>query len=1141
MLKLEAKYHAFTRFIREKAKTGSVESLLEATPSKLILLFPELISASFVEINREAGIVRCTSFAGPKDPFHFPPRGELFRFDPEEARGRFDDRIRELIDRKLNLPERYRTELIPIPITMQRIEGYFALVFQRDIPDSREVTNQIQEMLPFLTVHIENLSLKSQLEEINANYEIIAKTLSGKKLAPEEEAGDLFKNILETAVLVFQAQSAVLFKRDGNTLVSLPRFKTVPPSGSEPGDDEPVSIELLAQETVPDTQIFDADFYREKIENKMLPAPNASDEIRSLTIPLSPFGKHTYIIALFFDSLEQEKWDRYRKSSPLFSQIASSSIESNLNRASLSLATKELVHEKKSVSNLLHLTNLVSSTLDVKHSLNIAIKKVRELFDADRCSIIIKAQGKNEYVIQYSSSRDTSIEEPVGIRLSEEECPYLFSPSKTKKALTIDKDDALKLNVKERGLMYALNINKMLLAPVFNHGEFKGLLTIDRTESAEEFTEREIDLVSAIANQISSAIGNASLFTDVLRSKNEWELIFNSISDGIFVIDMDYTITNFNRVFAEKYGFDSDSIIGMKCYDLFSCKKVETDACGHIQCIKENKSIEATHIYSDIPGTFKVTISPVYDERGEVEKSVHFIKDITKEIEYEQQLKESLKRAEEISNYLETLIESSTDSIISTDQEGKVVYFSKGASEILGYEPEEIQGKHVSEVYPSLEDAKKIGRAMRKNNGKIRNYNVSLKRKDGSLVEVLLSASTLFDEEGKSAGTVGISKDLSKIKKMEEYIRQSEKLTALGKLASGIAHDFNNILAAISMRAELMKIKVKEPEHLKDLEVIENAAHSGAATVKKLRSFYKRDRKTFSPLNLNDVIREAVDITSPRWKDMSYSKGISIELALHLEEKLKIIRGNEGELKDTFINLIINSLDAMPEGGKIKISTENVRGTVKVIFTDSGLGMKPRIRDRAFEPFFSTKGEKGSGLGLSTVYGIVTSHGGRVELESWEGKGTSFIIHLPVSEIEVQEEPRYEEVKDYDITGTRVILFEDEEPIRDAIREVLTEKGCNVIDFYNSRIGLKFLRENLPTLHAEHKVVVITDLGMPDINGLEIARRVKELESSVPVVMITGWGSFMEQSQGNIYGVDRIVPKPVRSRVLVQIIGELVS
>jgi PAS domain S-box-containing protein len=190
---------------------------------------------------------------------------------------------------------------------------------------------------------------------------------------------------------------------------------------------------------------------------------------------------------------------------------------------------------------------------------------------------------------------------------------------------------------------------------------------------------------------------------------------------------------------------------------------VETDACGHIQCIKENKSVESTHIYSDIPGTFKVTISPVYDERGEVEKSVHFIKDITKEIEYERQLKESLKRAEEISNYLETLIESSPDSIISTDQEGKIVYFSKGASEVLGYEPEEIQGKHVSEVYPSLEDAKKIGRAMRKNNGKIRNYNVSLKRKDGSLVEVLLSASTLFDEEGKSAGTVGISKDLSKI------------------------------------------------------------------------------------------------------------------------------------------------------------------------------------------------------------------------------------------------------------------------------------------------------------------------------------------------------------------------------------------
>lgn len=1141
MLELEAKYHAFAKFVREKARAKSVESLLEATPSKLVLLFPELASASHIEVNREAGLVRCTAFVGPKDLTHVISPGELFRFEPDLEGSSFDDRMAALIKGRLNLPDRLHTELLPLARTRGSIESFFALVFHRDVPDNRAVVHQISELLHFLNVQVENLSLNAQIAEINTNYEIIAKTLSEKKLTPEEEARPLFENILEAATLLFQAHFAILFKREGNVLISLSRFGSSPDTLRLEKDDEPLTIELHTRDTIPDTQIFDAEHYRERIEKRLFPLRDAGAFTRSLAIIFSPFGKYTYIIALFYSSLEEERWNRYRKSGALYARMAASSIENSLNRSSLSSATKEVVQEKEDISNLLHLTTLVSSTLDVKHSLNIAVKKVRELFNADRCSIVIKIQGQMECTIQYSSSRSQAIEEPVGMRLSENECPYLFSPSKTKKPLLIDSVDSLKLNVKERGLMYALNIKRMLLAPVFNHGEFMGLLTVDITESDRDFSGRDIELISAIANQISSAISNASLFADVLRTKNEWELIFSSISDGIFVIDLDYTITNFNKIFADKYGFHPDNIIGRKCYELFSCKKADSEDCGHVQCINENKSIVTRHTYDEISGIFQVTISPVFDERGKIEKSVHFLKDISKEIQYERQLKESLKNAQKISNYLETLIESSPDAIISTDREGRIAYFSKGATEVFGYKPEEIQGQHVSKLYPSLEDAKKIGQAMRKNDGKIRNCNAILKRKDGTNVEVLLSASTLIDEEGVRSGTVGISKDLSKIKKMEEYIRQAEKLTALGKLASGIAHDFNNILAAISMRAELMKLKVEDKELTKDLDIIENAAHTGAETVKKLRSFYKRDRKTFSPVNLNAVIREAVEITAPRWKDMSYSKGISVDFDLDLEKGLRTIQGNEGELKDVFINLIINSLDAMPKGGKIKISTENVRATVKAVFTDSGTGMKPRIRDRAFEPFFSTKGEKGSGLGLSTVYGIITSHGGQVELESWAGRGTSIIINLPVADVAVAEEHFLPQEKDYDITGTGIILFEDEGPIRNAIFELLERKGCTVTVFDKSREGIKYLRKNLPSLREHQKVAIITDLGMPDINGLEIAKKAKEIDASVPVIMLTGWGSFVEQAQVSMYGVDRIIAKPVKSKVLIRTIGELVS
>ncbi len=1141
MLNLEAKYQAFARFVREKARAGSVENLLAATPSKLLLLFPELISVSYIEVNNEAGIVRVTAHVGPKDLIHLSPPKELFRFKPEAVREKGDDSLKELIRKNLHLPAPLCVHFLPLNAEFHQSGGFFVLVFPRDNPNNREVIHQVEELLRYLETTRENLILKAEFAEMDTNYRIIAKTLSMKKLTLEEEAHPLLQAILETATQNFQAPLAVLFRREGNTLAALLHFGTSPSFKEHQGKEEPLTVELYRSDAMPDTHIFEAEYYREKIEKQIVPQLAHSALNEALAIPLSPFGKHTYVIALFFDHLEEEKRSAYQRAGTLFSGIASSSIESRLNKSALSSATSALVQEKKNTSDLLNLTNLVSSTLNVGHSLSIVVKKVRELFDADRSSIIVKVHGKNEGVLQHSASRDHSIEEPVGMRINEQECPYFFSPARTKKPLIIDNTDSLKLNVKERGLMYALNIKKMLLLPIFNHGDFMGLLTVDHTQGDRSFSEGDISLLSAVANQISSAVGNASLFADVLKSKNEWELIFNSISDGVFVVDMDYTITNFNTVFANHRGFDPGRIIGRKCYELFACKKQQTEECGHVKCIMEKKPVESIHTYSKIPGTFRVTISPVFDERGEIEKSVHFIKDITKELEYKKQLEESLKKAQEISDYLETLIESTPDSIISTDEEGKIVYFSKGAAEVLGYSAEETQGKHVSEIYPSLEEARKIGQAMRKNRGKIRNYNVSLKKKDGTLVEVLLSASALYGDDGALIGTVGISKDLSKIKKMEEYIRQSEKLTALGKLASGIAHDFNNILAAISMRAELMKLKVEDSELLKELEIIENAAHTGAATVKKLRSFYKRDRKTFGPVNLNDVIREAVDITSPRWKDMSHSKGISTDITLSLDEELHTIQGNEGELKDVFINLIINALDAMPKGGKIRISTQNAHDRVKTVFTDSGVGMQPRIRDRAFEPFFSTKGEKGSGLGLSTVYGIITAHGGQVDLESWAGKGTSFILHLPISDPEITEGPYEDEEKDYDIAGTTVILFEDEEPIRNATDELLTEKGCSVSAFDNSSAGLKFLRENLTSLRDESKVVIITDLGMPAINGLEIARKAKDLDGRVPVIMLTGWGTFMEHAQVNIYGVDRIIPKPVKGKVLVRTIGELIS
>ena len=305
-------------------------------------------------------------------------------------------------------------------------------------------------------------------------------------------------------------------------------------------------------------------------------------------------------------------------------------------------------------------------------------------------------------------------------------------------------------------------------------------------------------------------------------------------------------------------------------------------------------------------------------------------------------------------------------------------------------------------------------------------------KKGGIPVNVSITVSPIKNDAGQVTGISAITRDiterkcadealqesnrqlqdaLGKLKSAQEQVVRQERLSALGTMASGIAHDFNNSLTAILGGSELL---LQRPEYLGDkettrsyIEMMNIAAQDAGKVVNRLREFYRHreENEFFVPVNINDLVGEAIALTEPKWKVEAEAQGVSVDVRTDLQE-VPPIAGNAAELREALTNLIFNAVDAMPRGGTITIRTYRDDGYVVLEIGDTGTGMTEEVRRRCLEPFFTTKGEHGTGLGLSMVYGILQRHQGTIDIETEVGKGTTFIIRLPVQTAQPQSEPK---------------------------------------------------------------------------------------------------------------------------------------
>ena len=388
------------------------------------------------------------------------------------------------------------------------------------------------------------------------------------------------------------------------------------------------------------------------------------------------------------------------------------------------------------------------------------------------------------------------------------------------------------------------------------------------------------------------------------------------------------------------------------------------------------------------------------------------------------------------------------------------------------------------------------------------------------------------------------------LRRTQERVSQQERLNALGQMASGIAHDFNNALVPIAGYTELL---LERPDHQQDnertlryLRLIHTGVRDAANVVSRLREFYRRreDGEPFRAVDLNQLVEQAIALTRPKWRDEALGRSCTIEVRAELQP-IPSILGNGSELRELLTNLIFNAVDAMPQGGSITIRTFRARHAaetdgdhpdgpstwVSLEVSDTGNGMTEEVRQRCLEPFFSTKGERGSGLGLAMVYGTVKRHHGTIDLDSGVGVGTRVIISLPAESGAEPERP----IRSAGPTRSLDVLVVDDEPAaRDVMEQYLAGDGHRVQTASNGGEGLK-------TFKAGRFDVVVTDQAMPVLSGDEFAGLIKTLAPSVPVILITGFGDFMTASGCHPAGVDRILTKPASLAALREVLADLTA
>lgn len=621
-----------------------------------------------------------------------------------------------------------------------------------------------------------------------------------------------------------------------------------------------------------------------------------------------------------------------------------------------------------------------------------------------------------------------------------------------------------------------------------------------------------------------------------LRSRQ----VFNAANDAMFLVTLDGQgqpdrVVDANDAASELLGYTFEELLGRSVHELQVARAEEPTIAALSDRLSREKRLvfERTLLSKDgrhIPAELSVRSFPA--DVGQM--VIAAARDITERKKAEDAQRRNAQQLRDILDSLFAFV-----GLLSLD--GTLLEVNRAALEAAGVKREVVVGvnfpetywwSHSPDVQAQLKDA--VARAAR---GEFIRYDVALRVAGGREMIVDFALSPLREEGGKLSQLVATAVDITERKKLEQQFLRAQRMEAIGTLASGVAHDLNNILAPMLMGAGLLKNKLTSEREQRILNIIESGAQRGAGIIRQLLTFSRGTEGARNPVQLRHVINDMVHLaqeTFPR----------NLELARMVPADLWSVKADPTQLHQVLMNLCVNARDAMPNGGKLTLSAENVRLSeaqaklnpqakpgpyVVLTVSDTGEGIPQGIIERIFDPFFTTKPEgKGTGLGLSTVLAITKNHGGFVTVYSEPGKGSVFKVYLPATvtpetsvAAETSDAPRG--------NGELLLLVDDEAGLREATRLVLEENGYRVLTATNGEEGVREFLTRRDDVRA-----VVTDMMMPVMSGVDMIRTIRLVAERLPIVAMSGMDETDRRNELAAMGVGEILVKPCEPRLLLR-------
>ena len=625
------------------------------------------------------------------------------------------------------------------------------------------------------------------------------------------------------------------------------------------------------------------------------------------------------------------------------------------------------------------------------------------------------------------------------------------------------------------------------------------------------------------------------------------EAITISLGEGVYALDQHGRLIFMNLAAERALGWTRSELLGQSMHEIIHFQHADgrlrsADECPLLGVLRSGEAIEVeSDVFTRKDGsTFPVSYSssPIIT-RGQVVGAVLAFRDITERQRAEQELSKSEERYRD-------LVENARDIIYTHDLEGNYTSVNKASEQVTGYTREEsLKMNMMQTVTPeSLEKARQM-LTIKIAGEEETIYDLEIITKDGRRIAVEVNTRLIFQDE-VPIGVQGIARDVTERKHLEEQLRQSQKLEAVGQLAGGIAHDFNNLLTAIIGYSQLTLRQLQTEDPLRsNLEEIKRAGERAAALTRQLLAFSRKQVLQPKTLDLNAVVSEIE-------KMLQRLIGEDIELQTVLQSDLGSIKGDPGQIEQVLMNLAVNARDAMPQGGKLTIETHNVSVDegyisqhiavspgpyVMLAVSDTGIGMDEQTQQRIFDPFFTTKElGKGTGLGLSTVYGIVKQSGGNIWVYSELGQGTTFKIYLPRLDEQAQESRPGKERQEAIFGKETILLAEDEEMVRSLMRNVLKRQGYEVLEAANGGAALLLCECHEGPIH-----LMITDVVMPEMSGRELTDRLTRLRPEMKVLFMSGYTDDTIVRHGILESDIAFLQKPFTPHALALKVRELLD